>query len=56
MGLDWGHQDAFSSLCLHWVSVAARGLSLAAVTGGSFLVVVLGFSCGSTQALGTWAQ
>ena len=41
MGLDLGHQCAFFPLCLLWTFVAACAFSLVAVTGGSFLVVVL---------------
>ena len=50
----------FIYLWLRWVSVAVRGLSLVAVSGGySSLRCVAshrgGFSCCRARALGTWA-
>ena len=36
----WDISMLFFFLCLRWAFVAARGFSLVAVTGGSFLVVL----------------
>ena len=46
---------------LHWVFVAARGLSLVAVSGttlwcGAWASHCGGFSCGGAWALGAWAS
>ena len=46
---------------LHWVFIAARGLSLVEVSGGYSLLWCAGFSlgdfsCCGAQALGAWAS
>ena len=53
---DYYHFKKLIYFWLHWVFVAARGLSLVVGSGGYSLLQCVGFSCCGTQALGVRAS